>query len=59
MIKTPTTHENSSSAPSKVVTNGKSPIISPVNEEDREERFQAALKKININHGETLRKLGE
>lgn len=58
MIKTPTSDENSS-APSKIVTNGKSLIISPVIEEDREERFQAALKKINLNHGETLRKLGE
>jgi antitoxin component of MazEF toxin-antitoxin module len=75
MIKTLTTHGNSaaliidkpilelldisSSTPLKLVTDGKSLIITPVREADREERFQAALQKVNINHGETLRKLGK
>ena len=75
MIKTLTTHGNSAaliidkpilellgitlSTPLKIITDGKSLIISPVTEEDREERFQAALKKVNSNHEETLRKLGE
>ena len=26
---------------------------------DREKRLQTALAKVNINHGETLKKLGE
>ena len=75
MIKTLTTHGNSaaliidkpilelldisSSTPLKLVTDGKSLIITPVREADREERFQAALQKVNINHGETLRKSGK
>lgn len=75
MIKTLTTHGNSAaliidkpilellgitlSTPLKIATDGKSLIISPVKEGDREERFQAALNKVNANHGETLRKLGE
>jgi len=75
MIKTLTTHGNSSaliidkpimellnidnSTPLKIVTDGKSLIISPVTDQDREKYFQAALQKVNVNHGETLRKLGE
>ncbi|WP_061213420.1 AbrB/MazE/SpoVT family DNA-binding domain-containing protein [Syntrophomonas wolfei] len=75
MIKTLTAHGNSSAliidkailellninntTPLKLVTDGKSLIISPVREPLREERFQAALQKVNINHGDTLRKLGE
>lgn len=75
LIKTLTTHGNSSaliidkpimellnidnSTPLKIVTDGKSLIISPVTDLEREKRFQAALRKVNANHGETLRKLGE
>jgi antitoxin component of MazEF toxin-antitoxin module len=75
MIKTLTSHGNSAaliidkpilellgitlSTPLKIVTDGKSLIISPITEDDREERFQTALNKVNLNHGETLRKLGE
>ena len=70
MIKTLTTHGNSaaliidkpilelldisSSTPLKLVTDGKS-----LTSKRREERFQAALQKVNINHGETLRKSGK
>ncbi len=75
MIKTLTAHGNSAAliidkpilellninntTPLKLVTDGKSLIISPVREPDREEGFQAALQKVNANHGDTLRKLGE
>jgi antitoxin component of MazEF toxin-antitoxin module len=75
MIKTLSSHGNSAaliidkpilelleitlSTPLKITTDGKSLIISPVTDGDREERFQKALKKVNMNHGETLRKLGE
>ncbi|MEA4924199.1 MAG: AbrB/MazE/SpoVT family DNA-binding domain-containing protein [Syntrophomonadaceae bacterium] len=75
MIKTLTSHGNSAaliidkpilellgitlSTPLKIITDGKSLIISPVADRDREEQFQTALNKVNLNHGETLRKLGE
>lgn len=75
MIKTLTAHGNSAAliidkpilellninntTPLKLVTDGKSLIISPVREPDREERLQASLQKVNTNHGDTLRKLGE
>jgi len=75
MIKTLSSHGNSAAliidkpilelleitinTPLKIITDGKSIIISPVKEPDREERFQSALEKVNSNHGETLRKLGE
>lgn len=75
MIKTLTPHGNSValiidkpilellnitvSTPLKISTDGKSLIISPLTEPNHEERFQAALKKVNANHGETLKKLGE
>ncbi|MEQ8202027.1 MAG: AbrB/MazE/SpoVT family DNA-binding domain-containing protein [Syntrophomonadaceae bacterium] len=75
MIKTLTTHGNSAaliidkpilelleinfSTPLKIITDGKSLIISPLKEEGREEHFQSALAKVNASHGETLRKLGE
>ena len=75
MIKTLSSHGNSAaliidkpilelleitlSTPLKIITDGKSLIISPVTDGDREERFQTALNKVNLNHGETLRKLGE
>ncbi|MGI5880967.1 MAG: AbrB/MazE/SpoVT family DNA-binding domain-containing protein [Syntrophomonadaceae bacterium] len=75
MIKTLSSHGNSAAliidkpilelleitinTPLKIITDGKSIIISPVKEPDREERFRSALEKVNSNHGETLRKLGE
>ncbi|MDD3023946.1 MAG: AbrB/MazE/SpoVT family DNA-binding domain-containing protein [Syntrophomonadaceae bacterium] len=75
MIKTLTAHGNSAAliidkpilellninntTPLKLVTDGKSLIISPVREADREERFQAAIQKVNANHSHTLRKLGK
>ncbi|MDD4172345.1 MAG: AbrB/MazE/SpoVT family DNA-binding domain-containing protein [Syntrophomonas sp.] len=75
MIKTLSSHGNSAAliidkpilelleitinTPLKIITDGKSIIISPVKEPDREERFQSALEKVNSNHGETLSKLGE
>ncbi|NLB82210.1 MAG: AbrB/MazE/SpoVT family DNA-binding domain-containing protein [Clostridiaceae bacterium] len=75
MIKTLSSHGNSAAliidkpilelleitinTPLKIITDGKSIIISPVKEPDREERFQSALEKVNSDHGETLRKLGE
>lgn len=43
----------------KIITDGKSLIISPLYESNREERFNAALKKVNEFHGNTLKKLGE
>jgi len=74
MIKTLTTHGNSlaliidkpilellnidNSTPLKLVTDGKSLIISPTNQ-NREGRFQSALNKVNTNHSDTLLKLGE
>ncbi len=75
MIKTLTSHDNGAAliidksilelleitltTPLKITTDGKSLIISPATDEDREGRFQSALHKVNDEHGETLRKLGE
>ena len=75
MLKTLSSHGNSAAliidkpilellgisltTPLKISTDGKRLIISPVTEENREELFLAALGKINANHGETLKKLGE
>ena len=75
MIKTLTAHGNSTAliidkpilellninntTPLKLVTDGKSLIISPIREPNREEKFQAAIQKVNENHSDTLRKLGE
>ncbi len=75
MIKTLTAHGNSTAliidkpilellninntTPLKLVTDGKSLIISPIREPNREEKFQAAIQKVNANHSDTLRKLGE
>lgn len=73
MIKTLTTHGNSAaliidkailellgismSTPLKITTDGKSLIVSPLPNVQREEKFRAALDKVNKNHGDTLRKL--
>lgn len=75
MIKTLTTHGNSAalvidkallellgismSTPLKITTDGKSLIISPLPNAQRNEKFKAALNKVNTLHGDTLRKLGE
>lgn len=75
MIKHLTTHGNSAaliidrailellgitmSTPLKITTDGRSLIISPVSGEQREERFKAALQKVNNLHGHTLKRLAE
>jgi len=75
MIKTLTSHGNSAalvidkailellgismSTPLKITTDGKSLIVSPLPNVQREEKFRAALSKVNMNHGDTLRKLSE
>ncbi len=75
MIKTLTSHGNSAalvidkailellgismSTPLKISTDGKSLIVSPLPNVQREEKFRKALDKVNMNHGNTLRKLGE
>lgn len=75
MIKTLTAHGNSAaliidkaimellnitiSTPLKLVTDGKSLIISPVEDSAREAIFHSALQKVNDRHSKTLRKLGE
>jgi len=75
MIKTLTTHGNSAAliidkpvlelleitmkTPLKITTDGKSLIISPLRDAEREQRFQQALELVNARHGDTLRKLGE
>ena len=43
--------------PLEISTDGKNLIISPVQDEKREERFRAALQKVNRKHGKTLKKL--
>lgn len=43
----------------EIATDGKSLIISPVEDLKREKKFRAALEKVNRGHGKTLRKLAE
>ena len=43
--------------PLEIATDGKNLIISPVQDAHREEKFRAALRKINKRHGKTLKKL--
>ncbi|MFZ5642581.1 MAG: AbrB/MazE/SpoVT family DNA-binding domain-containing protein [Bacillota bacterium] len=75
MIKTLTSHGNSAalvidkailellgismSTPLKITTDGKSLIVSPLPHANRNDSFNAALKKVNKNHGATLKKLSE
>ncbi len=75
MIKNLTSHGNSAalvidkailellgismSTPLKITTDGKSLIISPLPNVQREMRLKAAIDKVNKNHGDTLRKLSE
>ena len=46
-------------SPLEISTDGKSLIISPVENGKRGKRFMAALEKINKVHGKTLRKLAK
>lgn len=75
MIKTLTTHGNSSaliidkaildllhidkSTPLEISTDGRSLIVSPVEDNKRSELIKSALKKVNKNHKATLQKLAE
>lgn len=75
MIKTLTNHGNSlaliieravldllnidKDTPLEVTTDGTNLIVSPVSSKTREKSFRAALKKVNKNHGKTLKKLAE
>lgn len=75
MIKTLTSHGNSAalvidkailellgismSTPLKIATDGKSLIVTPLPNVQREEKFRTALNKVNKNHEDTLRKLGK
>jgi antitoxin MazE len=45
--------------PLEIKTDGASLIISPVRTADGGERLRQALKKVNKNHGTTLKKLAE
>ena len=43
----------------EIATDGKNLIISPVKNSKREEKFKAALEKVNKRHSGTLRRLAE
>ncbi|PKL52112.1 MAG: AbrB family transcriptional regulator [Nitrospira bacterium HGW-Nitrospira-1] len=43
----------------EVSTDGRSLIISPVENDKREKRFRTALEKVNKSHGKTLQKLAK
>jgi antitoxin component of MazEF toxin-antitoxin module len=43
----------------EITTDGRSLIISPVEDGKREKKFKAALEKVNKIHGRTLKKLAE
>lgn len=43
--------------PMEIATDGSSIIISPVRDPGRMEKLDRTLKKINRNHGDTLKKL--
>ncbi len=45
--------------PLTVSTDGRALIIVPASSEQRQERFQQALKECNQQYGETLKKLAE
>ncbi|GAW91340.1 AbrB/MazE/SpoVT family DNA-binding domain-containing protein [Calderihabitans maritimus] len=45
--------------PLKITTDGKNLIISPMSDNDRGERFQQALNKVNAKHAATLKRLAE
>lgn len=43
----------------EITTDGKNLIVSPIRDAKREEKFKAALAKVNKKHGTTLRKLAQ
>lgn len=43
----------------EITTDGKSLIVSPIGNKQREKKFKSALEKTNKMHGETLRKLSK
>jgi antitoxin component of MazEF toxin-antitoxin module len=45
--------------PLKITTDGRSLIISPIKDPEREVRFREALRRVNERHGETLKRLAE
>jgi len=45
--------------PLEIITDGKSLIISPVESNKREEKFKAALEKVNRRHARSLKRLAE
>lgn len=46
-------------SPVEIATDGKSLIVSPIQDEKREKKLKAALAKVNRKHGKTLKKLAE
>ncbi|GMU57861.1 MAG: hypothetical protein AMXMBFR33_70070 [Candidatus Xenobia bacterium] len=75
MVKTLTKHGNSyaliierpimellgidADTPLSITTDGKALVIHPVHDEQRDERFRAALEKVNERHAGALRRLAE
>jgi antitoxin component of MazEF toxin-antitoxin module len=73
MIKTLTVHGNSVAliiekpilellnisvdTPLRISTDGRSLIVSPADSHDRSTRFESALKRVNRDHSETMKKL--
>ena len=47
------------SQPVEISTDGRSLIISPVTDQKRRQRSQAALTAVNKRHGKTLRRLAQ
>jgi antitoxin MazE len=45
--------------PLEITTDGRSLIISPVENEKRHEKFKAAIEKVNRRHAASLRRLAE
>ncbi|HKZ57662.1 MAG TPA: hypothetical protein VJ024_08160 [Thermodesulfovibrionales bacterium] len=43
----------------EISTDGKNLIISPVTDRKREQKFRAALQKVNKRHGKVLKKLAD
>lgn len=75
LIKTLTAHGNSAAliidkpilellgitmeTPLQITTDGKSLVISPLREAEREEKFRKILQSVNARHEATLKKLAE
>jgi antitoxin component of MazEF toxin-antitoxin module len=45
--------------PLEITTDGRSLVISPVEDGARRRKFEASMKKVNSRHGRTLKKLAE